>query len=70
MNKEHRSEKLEQIFNRAQKRKDKGKLENRFLHEESQEHDSDLDQNNCLDCLEEFMNWSDLCDHMRKVHKL
>ena len=41
------------------------------LIEESQEYDSDLDSESkkCMECPEVFMDWTDISDHMRKVHK-
>ena len=58
-----------------QKRKENGKLGNRFVNEpeligESQEYDSDLDNDpkKCMECPEVFMDWSDLSDHIKKVH--
>ena len=40
--------------------------------EESQEYDSDLDSDpkKFMECPNMFMDWSDLGDHMRKVHML
>ena len=77
MNKENRSEKWVQRDNSTQIRKEDGKLESSFgndleLIEESQEYDTNLDSasKKCMACPEMFMDWSDLSDHMRKVHKL
>ena len=75
MNKGHRSKKLLLRDNIEQIRKDT--LQNSFvddleLIEESQEYDLilDCDPMKCMECPEVFLDWSDLSDHMRKVHRL
>ena len=42
------------------------------LIEESQEYNLDLDSDpkKCIKCSGVYMDWSDLSDHMRKIHEL
>lgn len=62
MKKKHRTEKCRKV----------NKLENNVVNEESEEYDSELDSDpkKCMECPQQFDDWSDLSDHLKDVHKL